>query len=175
MGVDGSLYKFLLLLHVSCAVLGFGALAFNGFYLVRARRQGGPAGIAIVEANDDVSRIAELLIYAVFVLGLLLVLTSTTNHVQMWKFSQGWLSAAMALYIVDLGVLHGFIRRRQRRYNELIHEVNGAAEMLGVLGAGPPDGVPELIQLEQRISIGWATFDAVFLIVIYLRVFKPGS
>jgi hypothetical protein len=50
--------------------------------------------------------------------------------------------------------------------------VNGAAD---VLGAGPPDAVPELIQLEQRISIGWATFDAVFLIVIYLMVFKPGS
>jgi uncharacterized membrane protein len=168
MGTDGSLFKFLLLLHISCAVLGFGGLAFNGFYLVRARRLGGTQAAGVIEANGDVSRIAEFLVYAVFILGLLLAATSKSVD----KFSQAWLSAAMVLYLLDLGVLHGFIRGSQRRFTELSQQVNDSVVLPE---AGRPAEVSELVQLEQRISIGWALFDVVFLIVIYLMVFKPGS
>jgi uncharacterized membrane protein len=168
MGVDGNVYRFLLLLHIACAVLGFGGLAYNGYYLVRGRRLGGTEGTGVVEANADVSRIAEILVYAVFVLGLLLVASSQ----KMWKFSQAWLSAAMVLYLIDIGVLHGFVRRAQKRYNELTTEVNGAPVRVE---AAVPGEVGELVRLEQRISIGWAIFDVVFLVVIYLMVFKPGA
>ena len=41
MGVTGNVYKFLLVLHIACVILGFGATAFNGLYLDRARRKGG--------------------------------------------------------------------------------------------------------------------------------------
>jgi uncharacterized membrane protein len=168
MGITGSLFKFLLLLHIACAVLGFGGLAFNGYYLVRARRLGGTQAARVLEANADVSRIAEILVYAVFVLGLLLVATSKSAY----KFSKGWLSAAMVLYLIDLGVLHGFIRRSQRRFTELSQQVNGSVTLTET---GRPAEVSELTQLEQRISLGWAVFDVVFLIVIYLMVFKPGG
>jgi uncharacterized membrane protein len=168
MGVDGSLYKFLLVLHIACVVLGFGALAFNGFNVGRASKHTGADRAGIVEASDEVSRIAEFFVYAAFVFGLLLVATSKS----LYKFSQGWLSGAMALYIVDLGVLHGVIRRSQKQYSQLTDQVNGAARPPG---AAPPPGVGELARLEQRISIGWAAFDVLFLVVIYLMVFKPGS
>lgn len=166
MGVGGSLYKFLLVLHIACVVLGFGALALNGFYVSRSGKHGGADPAGIVEASSDVSRIAEFMVYAVFVFGLLLVATSKS----VYKFSQGWLSAAMALYIVDVGVLHGVIRRSQRRYTQVAEQVNGSPPQPG---ATPPAGVSELVRLEQRISIGWAAFDVLFLVVIYLMVFKP--
>jgi uncharacterized membrane protein len=169
MGVDGNFYNFLLLLHIACAILGFGATAFNGLYLDRARRRGGREGAILLEANGDASRVAEFFVYAVFVLGILLVATSKSA----WKFSQGWLSAALLLYFIDLGVLHGFVRRIQRRYDEVaaeLAEMSGTATTTG----DRPSQVSVLEQLEQRLQLGWGIYNLLFLIIIYLMVFKPG-
>jgi hypothetical protein len=72
----------------------------------------------------------------------------------------------MGLYIVDLGVLHGFIKRSERQYNSLLRDVNVAPART--------ESVTELEQLEQRIRFGWAVFDVVFLVILYLMVFTPG-
>ena len=169
MGLNGNLYKFLLVLHIACVILGFGATAFNGLYLDRARRKGGRDGAALLEANGDASRVAEFFVYAVFVLGILLVASSKSA----WKFSQGWLSAALALYLIDLGVLHGFIRRLQKRYDQAAAQL---ADMAGpVSPAERPSEVGVLEQLEQRLQLGWGIFNVLFLIILYLMVFKPGA
>jgi hypothetical protein len=173
MGLNGNFYKFLLLLHIACAVLGFGATAFNGLYRARARNRGGREGAAILEANGDAGRIAEFFIYAVFILGVLVVATSKSA----WKFSDGWLSAAMVIYLIDVGVLHGFVRRNQKRYAELAAELTGLSDPSAPpqTTGGRPAEVSELEQLEQRIQLGWGIFNALFLIAIYLMVFKPGQ
>ena len=170
MGTNGNFYKFLLLLHIVCAVLGFGATAFNGLYLERARRRGGREGAALLEVNGDASRVAEFFVYAVFVLGVLLVASSKSA----WKFSQGWLSAAMVLYLIDVAVLHGFVRRTQKRYDEVAAEL---AELTGpaVSTGDRPSQVSVLEQLEQRLQFGWGMFNVLFLIIIFLMVFKPGQ
>lgn len=165
MGVS-NLNDFLILLHVGCAILGFGGVAFNGVYLLHAHHQSPQQRAAIIEANRDVTRVAEILIYVVFILGLLVVATSKS----VWTFKQGWISAAMALYLVDLGILHGFIRRTQKAYNALTEQVNGSAPPAG---SAAPAEVTDLNRLEQRLSFGWIAFDMVFLIVVYLMVFKP--
>jgi uncharacterized membrane protein len=170
MGLNGNLYKFLLVLHIACVILGFGATAFNGLYLDRARRRGGREGATLLEANSDASRVAEFFVYAVLVLGILLVATSKSA----WKFSQGWLSAAILLYLLDLGVLHGFVRRTQKRYDQVAAELT---EMTGSLSStgDQPSQVGVLEQLEQRLQLGWGIFNVVFLIILYLMVFKPGA
>jgi uncharacterized membrane protein len=164
MGLTGGFYRLMLLLHIACAMLGFGAVAFNGFYRLRARRRGGEEEAAVLDANGDVSRIAEILIYAAFVFGILVVATSRSE----WKFSQSWLSGAMLLYLIDIGVLHGLIRRTERQYATLLHTVNGAGR------AGPGGGVAELERLDQRIRLGWAIFDVIFLLILFMMVFTPG-
>ena len=170
MGLNGNVYKFLLVLHIACVILGFGATAFNGLYLDRARRKGGRDGAALLEANGDASRVAEFFVYAVFVLGILLVASSKSA----WKFSQGWLSAALALYLIDLGVLHGFVRRLQKRYDQVAAQL---AETTGPLSSSDdrPSQVGVLEQLEQRLQLGWGIFNILFLIILYLMVFKPGA
>jgi uncharacterized membrane protein len=165
MGVS-NLNNFFLLLHIGCALLGFGGLAYNGIYLLHAHHQSPAARAAIIEANRDVSRVAEVLVYAVFVLGLAVVSTSKS----VVSFSDTWLSAAMALYLVDIGFLHGFIRRMQKQYNGLIEQVNSSARRVGTAA---PAEVTDLDRLEQRISFAWIAFDVVFLVVVYLMVFKP--
>ena len=164
MGPSGSLFRLMLLLHIACAMLGFGAVAFNGVYRMRARRQGGPEEAGVLEANSEVSRIAEILIYATFVFGILVVAASKSE----WKFSQSWLSAGMLLYLIDIGVLHALIRRSERQYAALLHRVNGAGR------GGPAGGVAELERLEQRVRLGWTIFDVIFLVILFMMVFTPG-
>jgi uncharacterized membrane protein len=170
MGVHGGLYRVILFLHVACAIGGFGALAWNGLYLVWARRKGGAAEASALDLNGDVSRIAEFLIYAVFILGILVAVTSKTHGVMVWKFSQGWLSAAMALYIVDLGVLHGFIRRNQKEYRRLVGQLTGTA---APAGSTRPPQVAQLDQLQQRINLGWGVFNVIVLVILWLMLFGP--
>jgi len=162
MGPTGGFYRLLLLLHTACAILGFGAVAFHGLYRARARQKGGTEEAFLIESIADVGRVAEFLIYAVFVLGILVAVTSKSE----WKFSQAWLSTAMGLYIIDIGVLHGFIKRSERQYNTLLRDVNVAP--------GRTEAVTELEQLEQRIRLGWAVFNVAFLVILYLMVFTPG-
>jgi uncharacterized membrane protein len=164
MGITGGFYRLLLLLHIACAILGFGAVAFNGLYRLKARRRGGPEEAGVLEANSEVSRVAEFLIYATFVFGILVAATSKSE----WKFSQAWLSASMVLYLVDIGVLHGFIRRSERQYGALLETTNSGRR------GGAPQGVAELEALEQRIRLGWAIFDVIFLVVLFMMVFTPG-
>ncbi len=164
----GKLYEFMLLLHIACVILGVGSVAFNGVYRARARQRGGSIEVALLEENTAVSRIAEFLIYGVFVFGILVALTSKVGKNYQWEFKQAWLSAAMFGYLVDIGLLHGFIRRAERQYATLLGQVNGANR------TGGGGEVAQLEQLQQRISLGWTAFNVVILVILYLMVFKPG-
>lgn len=121
MGITSTAYKIVLLLHILCAIVGFGAVFLNGLYGREAKRRPGPGGLAISEANLFVSGIAEYFIYAVFILGLGLVGLSDKT----WKFDQTWIWLAVVLYIVGIGVSHGIVFPNARRLKDL------AAEMVG--------------------------------------------
>ena len=69
MGLDGTLYKTLLVLHIMAAIVGFGAVFLNGLYAAETKKRQGPSGRAVLEANIAVSSVAEKLIYAVPLLG----------------------------------------------------------------------------------------------------------
>ena len=69
-------YRTVLVLHILCAIVGFGAVMLNAIYGAESKKRPGPEGIAVFDANYRVSRIGEYFIYAVFVLGFALVLLS---------------------------------------------------------------------------------------------------
>jgi hypothetical protein len=117
--------------------------------------------------NTLVSGLAELLIYAALVFGVGAVTASNSQI----KFSQGWVSAAVAVYFADIAILHGWIRRYQRRYAavvRLVEEVNPAP------GTRPLE-IAELEALEKRVALGWGVFNLLVVAAVYLMVFKPGS
>jgi uncharacterized membrane protein len=158
-------FKLLVLLHVLCVIGGFGAVAYNALYLSLAqRRDGGRGAAAVLEINHMVSGLAELLIYAAFVFGIGAVTTSQHQ----FKFSQAWISAAMAVYLVDIGVLHGWIRPQQRRYLAAAKEAEASS-------GGRPLQVEQLAAIEKRVAAGWAVFNILVIGAVYLMVFKPGS
>ncbi|HEX3540535.1 MAG TPA: DUF2269 family protein [Acidimicrobiales bacterium] len=164
LGTDGGLYRLLLLLHILTAAVGFGAVAFNGLARMRARQRDGEAELLLLEENAYLTRVAEYLIYAAFVFGLLVGLSSKGY----WDFTQSWLSLAMLLYLVEIGVLHGIIHRAEHEYEQLLVLVNATG------GEGHPEVVGQLEQLEKRIRVGWGAFDVLFLMILYLMVFTPG-
>jgi uncharacterized membrane protein len=159
-------FKLLVLLHVLCIIGGFGAVAYNALYLSLAqRRDGGRGTAAVLEINHMVSGLAELLIYAAFVFGIGAVAASQ----QQIKFSQAWVSAAMAVYLVDIGILHGWIRPQQRRYLAAAKAVDASA------AGGGAGSVDQLAAIEKRVAAGWAVFNVLVVGAVYLMVFKPGS
>ena len=156
------------MLHLLCVIGGFGAVAYNALYVSLAHRRPGAAGSsAILEVNTLVSGLAELLIYSALVFGIGAV---TASHSQL-KFSDAWVSAAFAVYLVDIGILHGWIRRHQRRYTAVTRQLE---ESNPAPGSRPPQ-VAELEELEKRVAMGWGVFNALVVAAVYLMVFKPGS
>ena len=156
------------MLHLLCVIGGFGAVAYNGLYLSLAQRRPGGAGAgAILEVNTLVSGLAELLIYAALLFGIGAV---TASHSTV-KFSQAWVSAAFAVYLVDIAILHGWIRRYQRRYTAVARQVEDARP---APGTRPPE-LLELEGLERRVALGWGVFNVLVVAAVYLMVFKPGS
>ena len=143
----GTGFDVLVSLHVLCAIGGFGAVAYNGLYtsLAARRREGGTS--AVLEVNRLVSGLAEMLIYAALLFGVGAVAASHSTI----KFSSPWVSAAFGVYLVALGVLHGWIRPNQRKHLEVVKRLEappkppicgecgdcGACE---TPGAPPPDG-----------------------------------
>ncbi len=119
MGPDSGVYKVVLVLHLMAAIVGFGGMVVTGFFGAMAAARRGREGAAIGEAVDKGYKFAEWPIYAVPVLGIVLVLMSE----DVFTFSQAWISMSLLLYIVAIGLLHGLHLPTVRRINALLKEL----------------------------------------------------
>ena len=160
-------FNILVMLHVLCVIGGFGALAYNGLYLSLAQRRPAGGTGAVLEVNKMVSGLAEILIYAALLFGIGAV---GSSHSQI-KFSQAWVSAAFAVYLVDIGILHGWIRPNQRRHAEVVDRL----EQPATAGASRDGDVALLQSLEKKVGFGWGAFNVLVIGAVYLMVFQPGS
>ncbi|MEY2435577.1 MAG: hypothetical protein QOF97_413 [Acidimicrobiaceae bacterium] len=165
MGLDGTLYKTLLVLHIMAAIVGFGAVFLNGLYAAETKKRQGPSGRAVLEANIAVSSVAEKLIYAVPLLGILLVLVSD----EAWSFSDTWIWLSMALFVVGIGVSHSVVIPGAKRINALLLEIETGPPPTG----GPPPQVAVIEALGKRQAIGGGFLDLLLVALVALMVFKP--
>jgi uncharacterized membrane protein len=170
--INSGIYKFVLLLHIMCAIVGFGAVFLNGLYAAqtRARATNPNAALAISEANYAVSNVAEKLIYAVPILGIILIPLSD----KAWKFSQSWISVALLLYIVGIAVSHAVMIPGHKRMNALMREIVAAGPPAPGAPAGPPPQAAEMEQIGKRMAAGGLFLDVLLIVIVYLMVFKPG-
>jgi uncharacterized membrane protein len=162
-------FKILVLLHILCVIGGFGAVAYNALYMSLAQRRPGGGTGAVIDVNALVSGFAELLIYAALLFGIGAVAASRSTI----KFSDAWVSAAFAVYLVDVGILHGWIKRYQREYSAVVNRLESGAA--GAEGGSVEVDVAQLKHLERRISLGWGVFNLLVVAAVYLMVFKPGG
>lgn len=163
----GTGYQILVVLHLICVVGGFGGLAYNGLILALASRRG-PDSLAVLAVNRQVAQLAELLVYGAFLFGLAAIGASHSKY----GFGQAWVGAAVALYVVSLGLLHGLIRPAQKRYAVVADELS---KVTVLTEHERPPQVAVLDGLARRVSIGWGAFDVVVVAVVVLMVVKPGA
>ena len=160
------LFQVLLLLHITCAVGGFGALVYRGLALDLARRRGPAPTAGVLDVYGQISGIAEVLVYGVVVFGVAALAASNHSSV----FHRPWLPVAIGVYVVMLGVLHGMVRPAEKRYKELLLDLAQSPSV------APPNRPPELAQLDRlsrRIGGGMGLFNVLLLAALYLMVFKP--
>jgi hypothetical protein len=167
---DGA-YKFLLALHILCAVVGFGAVALNGIYgqQIKGRLMQGQVAeaLAIHDANSFVSRIGEYFIYAVFVLGFAVLGLSDS----VFSFSQSWVWLSVLLYVVGIGLSHGVMMPGEKRLGVLMREMLAGPPPAG----GPPPQVAEMQSIGQRLGTVGPILDLILVVIIFLMVWKPGA
>jgi uncharacterized membrane protein len=168
---NGGLYKLCLVLHILCAIVGFGAVFLNGLYgqQMKARLQSGRAAeaVGIYEANLTVSKIGEYFIYAVALFGFALIGLSDSA----WKFSQTWIWLSIVLYIVGIGVSHGLLFPTVKRMGVLMHELAAAPPPAG----GPPPQAAEMATLGQRLGVLGPILNVILIAILFLMVWKPGA
>jgi len=157
-GTNTGAYKFVEVLHVLAVVVGFGGIVVGGIFGAKAKSRGGAGGQAAAEVAFDVTEHwSQWFIYAVPVLGILLVLMSDDAY----KFSQPWISISFLLYIVFVGLMHALHLPNIRRMNELI------------TGAGADD-VAELDARAKKAGVIGGALNLIWVVVVFLMVFQPG-
>jgi uncharacterized membrane protein len=162
-------YKIVLTLHVLCAIVGFGAVFLNGLYGAQAKARQGPAGLAVMQANMLVSKVAEYFIYAVGATAILLVLMG--DDVVEW--GQAWIWLSLVLYVVDTAVSHGLLWPRMRRMAALSEELNAMGPPPAG-ASGPPPQVVEMEAIGKQVGMLGAFLNISLIVILYLMVFKPG-
>ena len=167
--LDG-VYKFLLVAHIFCAIVGFGSVYLNALYGRQIQKRQGREGLAIFEANFRVSEIGQYFIYAVFVFGILLVISSD----KVWEFKQTWVWLATALYIVGIGVSHAVLFPAVKRMGMLMREMVDAGPPPAGAPAGPPPQVAELTALGPRVGAASVFLDVLMIVILAIMVWKPG-
>ena len=107
--------------------------------------------------------------FLTYCLGLLLVILGATADPAYWEFSDTWISIAMTLYIVAIGVSLGL------HYPNLRAMLNLQREMAA---AGPPQGgpPPQLVELQERgkkAAMFGGILHLLFALILLDMVLKP--
>jgi hypothetical protein len=163
---DSRVYQVFVLLHVICAVGGAGALVYRSLVLDLARRRGYPAAAGVLAVFGQVAQVGEVLLYGTGAFGIAAAASGGSRT----SFSRPWVSAALAVLVVMIGVLHGLVRPAERRYKAALLEL---AQAPAVAPPARPPQLAELDRLYRRVGAGMGIFNVLLVGVLYLMVFKP--
>ena len=159
MGVNSDLYNLVLVLHILAVIIGFGGTFLATFYGAEAKARPGPEGSLIAATTLKVTdRVPTMAVYAVPVLGILLVLLSDDA----WKFSQLWISLSFLLYIAIV-VLAVVVHVPNLRH--MVATRNRIDE------GGPNAG---LAASERKAATFGGILNLLWIVILFLMVFKPG-
>lgn len=155
------MYELWVFLHLMAVVIGIGTVFLNGVYANKSMKRQGTEGVAISEANFEVSAIAEKFIYAVPVFGIFAVLANDGID-----FDQTWIWLSLLLYVVAIGISHSIVIPGHRKINELSRRL--------ATGAGGPEEGQQLEAIGKRMAPAGAALDLLVVVLVALMVWKPG-
>ena len=168
---DSTIYELVVFVHIFASIVGFGSTFVWPVLSVKARNSGDPGlMLKVSEMIDEAGHVLSApFIWAAGGSGLLLVILGATADPAYWEFSDTWISIAMTLYIVAIGVSLGL------HYPNLRAMLNLQREMAA---AGPPQGgpPPQLVELQERCKKA-AMFGGIlhllFALILLDMVLKP--
>jgi uncharacterized membrane protein len=163
MGIDSTGYDIIKVLHIACAIIGFGGVLLNGVYAAKASKRTPAEALAVTEVNFSVSNIAEYFIYATILLGFGVVGMSD----KVWSFSQTWVWLSLVLAIIGVGISHGLLKPRVRAYIETQRTVAAA-------GTPTSEQTATLKQQANAIAPVSMVLDLLLVGILLMMVFKWG-
>ena len=159
MGVDTDLYNLVLVLHILAVIVGFGPMFIAGFYGEEAKRRPGREGLAVAETTLKVTgKVPTVAVCAVPILGILLILLSDDA----WKFSAPWVSLSFLLYIVLMGLATAV-------------QVPAIQKMVALRSGADGAQSGEMQALGKKAATVGAVVNVLWVIILFLMVFKPGQ
>ncbi len=145
---DGSnLFGLFLLLHIVAVVVAFAPAFVNPLLTARAKSEGQPLPSSVLDkiAKDTQQVHGPSLVLA----GLFGVAMIGTSH-QLYKFSQMWISAALLIWVIMVGVVFGLLWPAQKK-----------------VAAGDAAA-------DKKVAMFGGIMHLLFLIMLVLMIFKPG-
>lgn len=159
-------YDITKILHILCAIVGLGSVFLNGVYGRQVATRRGKEGLAIFQANFLVSKIAEYVIYGIFVFGILMVVLSD----DVLSFGDTFIWLSMLLYFVALGISHGLLTPRVKKMEALMIEMTEGPPPTG----GPPPQAAQMEVLGKQVGIYGFALNVLVVVILSLMVTKPG-
>ncbi len=159
-----AVYSVLLLAHVACAVVGFGALVVTGLQARRALRGPGAAGADGVRRyfRPGVNWAARAL-YGVPVFGFALLSSSKGA----FAAGDGFVVAGLGLWALSTVVAEVVVWPGERRIQEMVSTRWGA-------GPGATTGPDHRFENDcRRVAVAAVVLSAVFLTAVVLMVAQP--
>lgn len=140
-------YNLMLLLHILAVIVAFAPSFVWPFVSVRLKKEGKPVGATIASltaGNSAKIHGPALALAGIFGFGL----AGMSDEV--FKLSEPWLSAAMLLWFIALGVVFGLMAPAEKR-----------------IAAGDESA-------EKILSMAGGILHLVIVVELYLMIFKPG-
>jgi hypothetical protein len=178
--INSGPFKFFLVLHLLAAIVGFGGVFLEGILGAESERRKGREGLAIHEAALKLGTVAEYVIWTVPVWGIIMLFLSKTGGQHVYWFDQSWVSTALVLYIIGVGVATGVHIPNLRKMRDLMAELNAmgpppaTAPGPGAAAAGPPPQAVELEERGKRAAMLGTSLDLLVIVIVVLMVWKPG-
>jgi uncharacterized membrane protein len=140
-------YRLFLLLHILSIIVAFGPGFVWPVVAARLRKEGQPLGATLskIQLGNNM-RIHGPALVAAGVFGFALIGMSDKE----WKFSQSWISIALVLWFVMLGVLFGLLAPAERKASQ----GDDAAE--------------------QRVAMFTGMLHVLLLLMLIDMIWKPG-
>jgi uncharacterized membrane protein len=139
-------YNVVLYLHILTVVVAFAPAVVHPLTLERMRGDSSLGRVAGIAA-DNGRKVYFPALIATGLLGIVLILLSD----DVWEFSELWISLSFLVWIAICGLVSGMIMPNERR-------VAG-----GDVDAG------------KKVTIAGQIVTVLFLVMLYLMVFKPGA
>lgn len=160
-GSDDTIYGVVLFLHILAVIAGFGPTFVYPVFAAMARNRPGAEGLAINEVTLDIAKKLEYAIYAVPILGIILVLLSD----DVFAFSDPWVVASLVLYLLGLAVSTRLHLPNLARMNELQRQL---------VGGGSAEAGGELEERGKRAGMYGGILHLTLAVILWLMIFKPG-